>query len=327
MSREGHAGESVYQVYGLGLRSAYPFQSPLHRASVQPDLRFALSDRPSSPLPVEARPLFSSPLRLGSGESFLKLYRTGDCDVIRFTEVVDFYAGSDRVEAVLLDPEYDYTVELHLLGTILAYWSERLGRPALHASAVSVDGRACLFLAGNRGGKTSLAAALLRGGHALLSDDLACLSEADGRFCVAPGYPQMRMWPDVAEHFLGSAEDLPLAHPGFEKRRAPVGETGFGSFCPAWQTLGGIYVPERRSPEVLREPILSRVSARDAVMQLVASSFLPRLTEAAGFQAERFRFFARLARAVPVYRLVYPEGLDLLPGVVEPVLSSLGVSS
>ena len=63
-----------------------------------------------------------------------------------------------------------------------------------------------------------LAAALVRAGHALLADDLLAVEPASTGFRAHPGYPQMRMWPEGAEYFVGGFEDLEMAHPSFAKR-------------------------------------------------------------------------------------------------------------
>jgi len=214
-------------------------------------------------------------------------------------------------------------VEIRLLGPVLSYWMERLGLLALHASAVGIGQRAIGFLASHGGGKSGLAAGLMRYGHPLLTDDILPVEERDGTFFGRPGYPQMRMWPDAAAHFLGDWEELPLVLPEIAKRRVPVGpalEGGFGSFHPDSLPITALYVPERRQdgPIEIREVLRS-----EGLLELVRHSFSPRLVEAAGLQPRRFDLFARLVQRVPIRRLVYPSGFHRLPEVAEAVLRDL----
>jgi hypothetical protein len=64
------------------------------------------------------------------------------------------------------------------------------------------------------------------------------------------------------------------------------------------------------------EPVsLEPVRGREAVLALVAGSFLPRLVEAMGWAGRRLDLLTRLADAVPVRRISFPEGLERLPEV------------
>jgi hypothetical protein len=254
------------------------------------------------------------------------LHRSEQCEVLRFPRLADFHLGKDWIISNLAGTDAEATISIPLLGPVLSYWLERRGLPTLHASAVAVNGRAAVFLSASGGGKTGLAAAMMRGvnsGHPLLTDDILPLEERDGAILGRPGYPQMRMWPDEAEHFLGGTGGLELVHPALTKRRVPVGVGGFGGFHDSALPLACLYVPERR-PEGPVE--IRTIPPRDALIELVRHSFSPHLVEAAGLQPARLDLFARLVRRVPVRRLLYPSGFDHLPRVVEAVLRDLDES-
>jgi len=184
---------------------------------------------------------------------------------------------------------------------------------------VDVDGRAVVFLSGNSGGKTSLAAALMRAGGRLLSDDVLPLEERCGTLVGRPGYPQMRMWPAEATHFLGRCDGLARVHPAYSKRRVPVGAGGFGAFCAESRPLSALYLPQRLDSADGKCDV-SEVTPGEAVIELVRHSFSPHIVAAVGLQPERLSFFARLVQGVPVRRLLYPAGLDRLPAAVDAIL-------
>ena len=119
----------------------------------------------------------------------------------------------ERAIQFLIDLDGPYTVEIHLLGTILCFWLEQRGRRVLHASAVAFGGGALGFIAGGKSGKSSIAAAFMERGFPLLTDDFLALEGESSPLIGYPGYPQMRMWPDQAQHFMGSELGLPLVHP------------------------------------------------------------------------------------------------------------------
>ena len=65
---------------------------------------------------------------------------------------------------------------------------------------------------------TTIAAALVARGHALLADDVAAIRLDDSRALVYPGMPQFRLWPDAAAAVGARAEDLAELAPGYGKR-------------------------------------------------------------------------------------------------------------
>ncbi|HWM93385.1 MAG TPA: hypothetical protein VN493_21660 [Thermoanaerobaculia bacterium] len=304
----------THRVFGLTLASDFPFAHRLDAGRGAPDLIFSLGTAPV--LEGDGSRIYSSPWRDETGESISHLDRFPDMEVLRFPATADFYLEPGRITAHLLDPARRDLMELRLLGPVLSYWLERLGILALHASAVRIGAGAAGFVAHSGGGKSSLTATLVRAGASLLTDDILPVEEAGGTFLARPGYPQMRMEPDSALHFLGKVDGLAAVCPDDSKLHVPVGS--FGAFCDAAVPLVALYVVERR-PGPLEILPLSR---SQAVIELVRHSFSPYLVEAAGLQSRRLDLFSRLVRQVPVRRLSCPVGLEHLPQVAEILLSS-----
>ncbi len=298
-----------HRVFGLTLGSEVPFGNRLGEGGGPPaDLVFSYGP-PGAVLPDNASCLYRG--------TNLHLFRAPGREVLRVTDVADFHLWPDRIVAHPAAAEAGPLIEIHLLGTVFSYWLERRGLVTLHASAVAMGGRAAVFSSTHGGGKTGVAAALLQAGHPLLSDDLLPIEEREGRFLGRPGYPQLRMWPDEATHFLGHYEHLPVIHPELSKRRIPVGPGGLGTFHGAPLPLACIYLLERRTEGEALD--IRDVSPRDALIELLRQSFTPRLVEAAGLQPARFHQLSNLVLQVPVKRLRYPSGFGRLPWVAEAV--------
>jgi hypothetical protein len=313
--------DACYSIYGTYLASHFPFANRLAPARHPPELTFScVAEPPTQGDWLTREPIYASANRIDDRQSFLYVYRGGDFDVLRFSEVADFYVWPDQIVCHLVDPAYDFMVEIHLLGFVLSYWLERQGILALHAAAVVVEERGVAFLASNKGGKSSLAASLMQLGHPLLTDDILPVEGSCQGFIGRPGYPQMRMWPDQAEHFVGQYEALEVVHPRLSKRRVPVGPDRLGSFCGAAQPLACIYVPERREGGAVE---VVPLSLGEAVFVLAGYSFLLGIVEAAGWQQRRFQAFTQLAQQVPVRRIVYPNGVEHLPIVRQAILGDL----
>lgn len=326
MSAEPLPGSEAprYRVFGVTLASSFDFDTPLRRTDLPADVTFTCSrEAPRDVGAPEDGAVFESRTRLPSGAPLVALYRGPGSDLLRYSEVADFHLTDDGIHCHLLDPTYDFMVEIHLLGLVFSYWFERQGIPMLHASAVAVDGRAAVFVATNKGGKSSLACTLMSAGHPLLSDDVVGLQLSERGPEGRPGFPSMRLWPDQAAHFHGAWEGLGLAHPGYEKRRVPIGEGGFGTFRDAPAPLAAFYLPERRPVAEAPEVDLIALSPGEAVIELVRGSFLPRLAQESGLARARMALFGRLAASVPMKRLVYPEGNEYLPAVAEAIVADV----
>lgn len=307
-------GERRYALYGLVVTTPHRFANRLVETDAPPDLWIRPVDAPPLEAGWEATtPGYRSPTLIDERQHFLDLLVTPTATVFRFREVVDFFVLADGIAYQLHDPAYAYMVELHLLGFVLSYWLERAGWPAVHASSVVVDGSAIAFLSNHGGGKTSLAATMLRLGHPLGSDDIVALTVADDGVLARPGYPQMRMWPEQATHFLGH-DGLERVHPGLTKRRVPVGPGGLGSFDGERRSLAALYLPQRRDGGDIA---LETMPPAQALFELVRQTFLVGIVEGAGLANARFATLARVVGRVPVRIVRYPNGLDLLPEVAE----------
>ncbi len=307
-------GERRWSIYGLVVTTPHPFANRLAATDAPADLWIRPVAAP--PLPTgwdEAAPGYRSPAMIDDHQHFLDVIVTPHATVFRFTEVVDFFVLEDGIAYQLHDDAYDYMVELHLLGFVLAYWLERAGWPALHASSVVVDERAIAFLSSHGGGKTSLAATMLQRGYPLGSDDIVALTPAPAGFLARPGYPQMRMWPEQARHFVGH-DALEQVHPGLTKRRVPVGAAGFGTFDGPLRPLTALYLPARQDGGAIT---FETMPPAQALFQLVRHTFLVGIVEGAGLAARRFATLAEVVGRVPLRVVRYPNGLDLLPEVVE----------
>ncbi len=314
----------MYSIYGLNLSSDFLFANQLSEGVGLPNLSFQVLHTPPVTRWEERPPVYASLAQLDDGQSLVYLYRQDGYEVLQFTGVVDYYLWPERIVCHVLDANYEYLAEIYFLGIVFSLWLELRGVQTLHASAVVVEDRAAAFLATNSGGKSSLAATLMQAGCPLLTDDVLPVERPEKTFRGRPGYPQMRMWPDQAEQYLGYYEDLDIVHPAYSKRRVPVGEGGLGTFCKEPQPLACLYLPERRDPHEWGTEIkITGMPRVEGLMALVGQSFASHLVEALGLQPQRLGFFASLVTEIPMRRIIYPEGYEHLPEVRRSILNDL----
>jgi hypothetical protein len=137
------------------------------------------------------------------------------------------------------------------------------GFEVLHASGVVLGDRAALFTGPPGAGKSSLAAALLRRGASLLSDDTVTLETRDGALIAHPGAALLHL--RAAEHDRLSAEEREVLGPRVtfpgKQRYNPSVTTSPAAF-------GELFLLER-SPD---GPPIERIEAVDP-LALLASTF------------------------------------------------------
>lgn len=311
-----------YRLYGVTLASDHPFRNPLPPARGAADLHFHCTDAPPEAGWQRRPPAYQTPFDPEVGVRVLRYHRGDGFDVLRLGNEADHYLWDERIHCHLRIPEHRYLVEVQLLGLVMALWLERGGVPVLHGSAVRVGKQAVAFLASSGGGKSTLAASFVGAGHPLLGDDLLPLEITAGRVLLRPGYPQMRLWPEQAARFVPRAEELERFHPGFRKRRVPVGAGAFGSFCAETTPLARCYLP-RLTDDPAARPEVRPLSPSEALLELLGASFAPRTVEALGWQPARLPLLAQVARAVPLRRLWVPRGLQHMPAVIDAVRADL----
>lgn len=201
------------------------------------------------------------------------------------------------------DPQ---VIALYLTGPILAVLLCQRGTLVLHGSSVRVEGGAVAFLGQSGDGKSSLAAAMHARGHAILADDITAV-DVDGESVVArPGFPQLKVSPDVAALLRIPAAAQMELHPLIDER-AYHDPLGF-SHVPV--PLRALVVVAEDACEQL-EPLRPQA----ALIELVRYSYAIRTAHRTYGEAMHMRQCAVIARTTPVYRLRRPRVLLQLPDV------------
>lgn len=134
-----------------------------------------------------------------------------------------------------------------LYGPVLSWVAHSLGFLVLHGSAVKVQDQVFLFLSPRGGGKSTTVAYLHKVGHQPLCDDLCSLRKNDGRWEVAVGPTQFRLWEDSSELF----SDTYGLYQGTRKK----GKT-WEPVDQAWHQVDKIFVLQPEPTEIVRSQAL-----------------------------------------------------------------------
>ena len=298
---------NTYSAYGVTIRSEFdlPELSTVERWNTGGDVVFRRDEVEPVPETVD-----------GTGGRRIQA-TPGRCR-LSYDSYGDFLV--ERGESVLFDP-YSAAVlntkilrrllENEMLGVIL----HQRGRLVLHASAVSIEGNAVVFLGPRGVGKSTTAAAFHELGHSILEDDIVSVRFENETPIVDPGVPEMRLVPDAVEA-LGI--DGAVHHPddgGSEKQYQQFENV------PASAPLAGCYV--LRNGDSLS---LSELSERDQLFNIVQSTYTQGLLPDTDRTDNHFQQCSTVAGTTLCRLLTRPDDHDVLPTLVDTVVEDLRTS-
>ncbi|MHB8753382.1 MAG: hypothetical protein ACYC92_00250 [Candidatus Acidiferrales bacterium] len=208
-------------------------------------------------------------------------------------------------------------VAAFLLGPVMGVVLRLRGVTCLHASAVSLRGKAVAFVGIAGAGKSTTAALFAQKGHAVLSDDIVAMFERESSFHVLPAYPYLNLWPWTIEMLSRPADAVPpgaAATDAVDKLRMALGTEGT-RFQGEPLRLAAIYVLSEPLAES-RTPRVEDFSRQSALMKLVANTYGNTILDAP-MRAEEFRVLSRLTKSVPIRHVSAPHNASQLPGLYE----------
>ena len=254
----------------------------------------------------------------------LRVHRGADGTWIRLQGIGAFHISPESQEVrVYAEDGADERALAHaLLQPVLLHLQQVRGHLSLHASAVVTDRGAIAFLGPSGQGKSTMTAAFLRRGAAMLTDDALVLKEHGNVHLGVPGPSFMKVWHETATHTLEMTEHLPDLMAHLDKKLLTLD----GRFKQAAgpEPLRALYVLVRYDPIAAgsSDITLRRLSARDALAVMLANTsnrdyLLPREEGALLPQ------YTHLAARTPVNVLAYPSGFERQSAVYGRILEDL----
>ena len=303
----------VVRVHGMVVASEVPLHQGRPVAGARPDLVVAYgSERSIPPEPPTGDPL--SQHDNPQGGLFSSVTRTADGVLLRCHGVCDLVmdAGATRM-VVHRDPDAVPGLESVVLGGMgLATVLMLRGHLLLHASAVSVGGRAIAIVAGSGMGKSTVATLLCDAGGRMVTDDVLRVDLPPGGAVVQRGSSEARLRPTSR-----------VAAPDGAAQRQTPDDRSAVSLPPVdvdALPLDVVVVPypDRSATDVSLEP----VSRADA---LVVLSAFPRLV---GWRepltsGAQFQLLGEMVRRVPVVVATLPWGPPFTPDLGARILDAL----
>jgi hypothetical protein len=301
-----------YRAFGLSVSSEYELTdletiAPLGR----PDVRIILGETP----PELAGATVCRPhLQIAPQSLLLKVRVAGH-----------FWVRDGR--AIIFNPLPDAppeTVRLFLLGSAFGALLHQRGILPIHGSALGYGGEAFILTGVTGAGKSTLAAALVRKGCKLLTDDVAAVTfDSAGTPWAQPAYPQQKLWRDSANAMELATGRLIRVMADMEKYAVPaVGR--YQGEPAALSTIFHLLKPAgAESGKLGLEP----VRGVDKLPLILRNVYRPRFVKGLGIQGEHLQRCFRLAEKVKTARVYRTWDLGELEELAERVFQQLIVDS
>ena len=293
-----------YLAYGLQINSqiALPFAAPAEPPAGAPDVTVRVGVAPAA----LANPTASGRniWQVQPGAFLLSIDGVG-----RFL-VVD---GRE----ILVEPQggSDWELGLFLAGSTFAALLQQRTVVTLHAGAVATEAGAVLF-AGRAGiGKSSLLAALVGRGYAMLSDGFTGVVPGDGQFRALSGFPTLRLWADALDELGWRPQAQAKVREGLEKYLLPAAR-----FRAEPLAIRAVYLlTEHNDSTFAIDPLPCGAAFRWLYKYTYRSRFL----RGNGQGPAHFHAVTAMARHLPVLRVRRPSHPFLLDALADRVEEDL----
>lgn len=307
----------IYYLYGLYIRSQWPLACPEQTRSGLPEIK--LLEGSSS--------LFLETYLRTKGEANTKAFfhythLQDGSTYIRWPGLFEFLIsdnGGSILGRQLNNTDTEAFVN-YLLGQVLSFAMIKQGIEPLHSTVVRVDDGAVGFIGDCGYGKSSLGASFLKAGFPLLTDDLLILKENNGCFAAYPGFPRIKLFPEIAKKLIGeNVEGFPMNNLTSKLILA----LDRHQFAQTPVPLRAIYVLTPPAGRLRSEKVtIRRPSQRRAFLSVLRNTFNTKVTEPERLKRQ-FIFFTQIVSKVPIKTLSYHRSLKSLPLVRKAILNDL----
>ena len=228
-----------------------------------------------------------------------EFYHTRDGYLLRFPGLADFEVSIDgrKVVAYPVEGTDEATVEHLYINQLVPLALSRQGRPAFHASVVTMDGGAVAFLGKTGMGKSTLAASYALCDATFLTDDALIIEETVAGCRAMPSHASIRLWDDSVEALVG--DDVPQAGSISYSDKARLLAGDALTFTDEPQLLLAAFVLER---EDISEIAIRSLAGMDRYMAWLENSFLLDVVDD-DLLARHFEWTHRISSTVPTFAL------------------------
>lgn len=294
---------------------------PLYTAyGLQIDSELPLPGLPSdSTRPVDVKIRFGSvpnnlPDPLGKGGYF---EATHDAFLFRVNTVARYLVVKGSSITIDRAPEsHEDVLRTFLMGSAFGALMHQRRLLVMHASSIQTANGTELFVGPSGHGKSTLLAALVGRGYAMLSDDVTAIDmECQSGPVAFPSFPSMRLGTDSAAHIGREVDSLPRVR-YTDKYVVPV-----ENFCSEPLPVHAIYALGVHDEPDIR---VERVDAQRRFSIVANNTYRYGFLDSLGLRQFHFKAAAQLAKSVEVYQIIRPASTFMLEELVDRLGVELG---
>lgn len=291
-----------HRAFGLTIRSCLPLPELLPaEPDAVPDVEIVYAN-----VPTELPDALARGVRFQAGKDKLLLIVDG---------VARYLVEQGRKISIARDPAADDDdVRVFLLASVFGALLHQRQDLVLHGSAIEWNGEAVVFMGHSGVGKSTLASAFRKKGHAVLTDDLCVVRPgADGRMMAHPGFPQTKLWLDSLKQLDLSPDGLRRIRTKLEKRAVPLSE----DFAARPLAIRKVYLLRPHNKPELK---LNSIEGPPKFLALKNHTYRFGFLAAIEGKAGHFQYAMKLAQQVPLAVAIRPSGsfqLDELVALIE----------
>ena len=254
------------------------------------------------------------------GSVWTEFYRSGNGYLLRFPDLADFKVSADGTKVVAHPAEGtdEATIEHLYINQMVPLALSRQGRPAFHASVVTVESGAVAFLGKTGMGKSTLAASFALNEAAFLTDDSLLIEEQDDHCLALPSHASLRLWEDSVDALASGDSARAAAISYSDKARLLAGDVLTYENAPV--PLLAAYALTGEEPS---EVSISPLSGAERHMAWIENSFLLDI-EDRNLLARHFDWTHRIASQVPTFALDYERDYGMLADVRKAITTHAG---
>ena len=241
------------------------------------------------------------------GTVWTEFFRTESGYLLRFPDIADFEvsASGQSIKAYPVVGTDEVTLEHLYINQLIPLALSRQGRPAFHASVVTVADGCVAFLGTAGRGKSTLAASFALEDAAFLTDDSLIIDESDGVRAM-PSHASVRLWEDSVEALI--PEDTPKADALSFSSKARLLAGDALSYIDQPVPLLAAYVLEQDDVDSVA---ISPLTGSERQMAWISNSFLLDIKDK-DLLARHFDWTHRISGQVPTFSLDYPRDYGML---------------
>ena len=296
----------TYTAFGLTIMSEFPLPELVRAAAAEPDVFIRLGQVPDT---IDNAIVNKHNRLIGPDE-----FRLDNPGIAKF-----FVQNGDSIILEPYEGALAAEIRLYLLGSCMGAILFQSGILPLHGSCLQVNGQGVLLTGKSGAGKSTIAAALLRHGCKLVTDDVAAVTWAtDGHPVIQASYPSQKLWEDALLRMDQPGLATPLNRVSNQLNKFAVANAA--SFCHRPVTLRTIF---EIIPEANAQLRFTEVTSTDKLDVIIKNTYRRFWVKGFDCQAWHFRSCANIAGHVAVYRIVRPEGCQLEQEIAQRIVGRI----